>query len=278
MSPGRWSLLAGDPALRPRPARKRPRGRGVRLRHAADPADRGARRPGPRTGARGGVASRVVDWSGGTRIGASLKAFNDLWGRRALSRGAVVVIVSDGWEREDTAMVGREMARLARCAYAVVWVNPLKGHPDYEPLAGRHARRASVRRPVPARAQSGRAGGPGRHPRGYREEARGMKDVLGRHRALAREGREGGDRDRRRHAQVGAAPGRREARSVGERRDRRLGVGRVRRVGCLRDTRAEVLETGTPKLVSYGIKDEEAWEVGLPCGGEIDVFVERLEE
>ncbi|HZT44857.1 MAG TPA: VWA domain-containing protein [Gaiellaceae bacterium] len=82
------------------------------------------------------AARRVVDWSGGTRIGASLKAFNDLWGRRALSRGAVVVVVSDGWEREDTETVAREMARLARCAYAVVWVNPLKGHPDYEPLAG----------------------------------------------------------------------------------------------------------------------------------------------
>jgi uncharacterized protein with von Willebrand factor type A (vWA) domain len=82
------------------------------------------------------ASRRVVDWSGGTRIGASLKAFNDQWGRRALSRGAVVVIVSDGWEREDTATVAREMARLARCAYAVVWVNPLKGHPDYEPLAG----------------------------------------------------------------------------------------------------------------------------------------------
>ncbi len=82
------------------------------------------------------AARRVVDWSGGTRIGASLKAFNDLWGRRALSRGAVVVIVSDGWERDDTATVSREMARLARCAYSVVWVNPLKGHPDYEPLAG----------------------------------------------------------------------------------------------------------------------------------------------
>jgi uncharacterized protein with von Willebrand factor type A (vWA) domain len=82
------------------------------------------------------ASARVVDWSGGTRIGASLKSFNDLWGRRALSRGAVVVVVSDGWEREDTATVGREMARLARCSYAVVWVNPLKGHPDYEPLAG----------------------------------------------------------------------------------------------------------------------------------------------
>jgi len=82
------------------------------------------------------ASRRVVDWSGGTRIGASLKAFNDLWGRRALSRGAVVVIVSDGWERDDTATVAREMARLARSAYFVVWVNPLKGHPDYEPLAG----------------------------------------------------------------------------------------------------------------------------------------------
>jgi uncharacterized protein with von Willebrand factor type A (vWA) domain len=82
------------------------------------------------------AAARVVDWSGGTRIGASLKAFNDEWGRRALTRGAVVLIVSDGWEREDAASVGLEMARLARQAYAVVWVNPLKGHPDYQPLAG----------------------------------------------------------------------------------------------------------------------------------------------
>ena len=81
------------------------------------------------------AARRVVDWSGGTRIGASLKAFNDEWGRRALTRGAVVLIVSDGWEREDASLVGTEMARLARQAYAVVWVNPLKGHPDYQPLA-----------------------------------------------------------------------------------------------------------------------------------------------
>jgi uncharacterized protein with von Willebrand factor type A (vWA) domain len=81
------------------------------------------------------AAKRVVDWSGGTRIGASLKSFNDEWGRRALTRGAVVLIVSDGWEREDASLVGSEMARLARQAYAVVWVNPLKGHPDYQPLA-----------------------------------------------------------------------------------------------------------------------------------------------
>jgi uncharacterized protein with von Willebrand factor type A (vWA) domain len=78
----------------------------------------------------------VVDWGSGTRIGASLREFNEVYGRRAMSRGAIVVIVSDGWEREDPALVGREMARLARAAYAVIWVNPLKGNPDYQPLAG----------------------------------------------------------------------------------------------------------------------------------------------
>jgi len=78
----------------------------------------------------------VVDWGSGTRIGASLREFNTVYGRRGLSRGAVVLIVSDGWEREDPELVGREMAKLARAAYAVVWVNPLKGNPQYQPLAG----------------------------------------------------------------------------------------------------------------------------------------------
>ena len=78
----------------------------------------------------------AVDWGSGTRIGASLGEFNAIYGRRALSRGAVVVIVSDGWERDDPDLVGREMAKLARAAYAVVWVNPLKGNPEYQPLAG----------------------------------------------------------------------------------------------------------------------------------------------
>ena len=78
----------------------------------------------------------VVDWGSGTRIGASLREFNEIYGKRALSRGAIVVIVSDGWERDDPDLVGREMARLARAAYAIVWVNPLKGNPAYQPLAG----------------------------------------------------------------------------------------------------------------------------------------------
>jgi uncharacterized protein len=80
------------------------------------------------------AAARVVDWASGTLIGASLRRFNDEWGRRAVSRGAVVVIVSDGWESQDPGLVGREMNRLARSAFAVVWVSPLKGGVDYEPL------------------------------------------------------------------------------------------------------------------------------------------------
>jgi uncharacterized protein with von Willebrand factor type A (vWA) domain len=82
------------------------------------------------------AAKEVVDWSGGTRIGASLKRYNDVWGRRALTRGAVVVILSDGCERGDPELVAHEMRRLARQAFAVVWVNPLKGDPRFEPLAG----------------------------------------------------------------------------------------------------------------------------------------------
>ena len=82
------------------------------------------------------ATAEAVDWGSGTRIGASLRELNDVYGRRALTRGAAVVVVSDGWEREDNGLLGREMARLQRAAYAVLWVNPLKGSPEYQPLAG----------------------------------------------------------------------------------------------------------------------------------------------
>jgi uncharacterized protein with von Willebrand factor type A (vWA) domain len=74
------------------------------------------------------------DWSGGTRIGEALAAFLDGYGRRGMARGAVVVIVSDGWETGDPAVLGEQMARLARLAHRVVWVNPRKAASDYEPL------------------------------------------------------------------------------------------------------------------------------------------------
>ena len=81
------------------------------------------------------AARAVPDWAGGTRIGDNLKAFNDLYGRRGLTRGAVVVIVSDGWERGDVTTLAAEMARRRRRCHSIIWVNPLKGTVGYEPLA-----------------------------------------------------------------------------------------------------------------------------------------------
>ncbi|MEY2533225.1 MAG: uncharacterized protein QOF29_1135 [bacterium] len=76
------------------------------------------------------------DWSGGTRIGAALGAFIDRYGRRGMARGAVVVSLSDGWERDDPAELGRQMARLRRLAHRIVWVNPRSAAGEYAPLAG----------------------------------------------------------------------------------------------------------------------------------------------
>ena len=81
------------------------------------------------------AADRVVDWSGGTRLGDGLRRFNDEWGVRGMARGAVVVILSDGWDRGDPDELAEEMQRLARVAYRIVWVNPLKVTPGYAPLA-----------------------------------------------------------------------------------------------------------------------------------------------
>ncbi len=76
------------------------------------------------------------DWSSGTRIGDALKTFNDRYGRRGMARGSVIVILSDGWERGDPALVGREMQRLARLAYRIVWVNPRVAAQGFAPKAG----------------------------------------------------------------------------------------------------------------------------------------------
>ena len=81
------------------------------------------------------VAEAVRDYGGGTRIGAALRAFNDGYAQRGAARGGTVVILSDGWERDDPALVGVEMARLRRLARRIVWVNPHKRHAAYEPLA-----------------------------------------------------------------------------------------------------------------------------------------------
>jgi uncharacterized protein len=89
--------------------------------------------PGPALDRAGKAAP---DWRGGTKIGAALREFNDSWGRRGLARGAVVLIVSDGWDTGDPGLVRREMERLSLVAFRIVWVNPRTKSAGYQPLAG----------------------------------------------------------------------------------------------------------------------------------------------
>lgn len=81
-----------------------------------------------------GLSSLVYDWSGGTRIGESLKEFNYQWARRLLSRGVIVVVISDGWDRGDIGLLEREIFRLKRSTSRLIWLNPVAGSKDYEPL------------------------------------------------------------------------------------------------------------------------------------------------
>jgi uncharacterized protein with von Willebrand factor type A (vWA) domain len=76
------------------------------------------------------------DWLGGTKIGASIKEFNDVYGRRGMARGAIVVIISDGWDTGDPEVLRREMERLSLVAFRIVWVNPRTKSASYQPLAG----------------------------------------------------------------------------------------------------------------------------------------------
>lgn len=81
------------------------------------------------------AAAEVPDWSGGTRLGEALGTFLDQWGQRGMARGAEVVVLSDGWDRGDPAVLADQMARLSRLAHRIIWVNPLRASPGYAPLA-----------------------------------------------------------------------------------------------------------------------------------------------
>jgi uncharacterized protein with von Willebrand factor type A (vWA) domain len=86
------------------------------------------------------VGGAVLDWNGGTRIGASLEELNRRWVRRSIRSGAVVLLASDGWERGDPALLAREMARLRRSCYRLYWLDPLAGQPGFAPeVAGLRA-------------------------------------------------------------------------------------------------------------------------------------------
>jgi uncharacterized protein len=79
---------------------------------------------------------RCADWAGGSRIGDAIAEFTDRYGRRGMARGAVVLVVSDGWDVGDPARLGAAMERLSRVAHRVVWANPRTASPRFRPLAG----------------------------------------------------------------------------------------------------------------------------------------------
>ena len=81
------------------------------------------------------TSAQVADWSGGTRLGECLRTFNDKWGVGGMARGAIIVVLSDGWDRGDPEILAEQMRRLNRVAFRVIWVNPLKVSPGYAPLA-----------------------------------------------------------------------------------------------------------------------------------------------
>jgi uncharacterized protein with von Willebrand factor type A (vWA) domain len=80
------------------------------------------------------LSNTILDWSGGTRIGESIKEFNFQWSRRVLVGGAIVIIISDGWDRGDLELLETEIGRLRRSVNRMIWLNPLAGSPDYQPL------------------------------------------------------------------------------------------------------------------------------------------------
>jgi hypothetical protein len=81
------------------------------------------------------VADTVTDWAGGTRIGDSFREFNLRWARRVLRSSGIVIVISDGWDRGDPALVAAETSRLQRNCHRLIWLNPLAGTEGYEPLA-----------------------------------------------------------------------------------------------------------------------------------------------
>jgi len=80
------------------------------------------------------MVRELHDWGGGTRIGDALRTFNTTWARRVMRHCPVVLIVSDGWDRGDPELLARELARLRRRCSRLIWLNPLLGSPEYEPL------------------------------------------------------------------------------------------------------------------------------------------------
>ena len=263
----------------------------------------------------GRVSDAVNDWAGGTRIGESFRTFNQKWARRTLRTSGVVIVVSDGWDRGDPALVATETARLRRNCHRLDLAQPAGRHARLPAARRRDAGGLSVHRRLPRRRDRREPGTPGRDPRrrpGDRHPSgqRGGRPCGTPRRGRA--GRPGGAGRRGRHADrsirteadpmkelldtldtwtgdgvdigravvvrtFGSAP-RPEGAVLLYAADGRI-AGSVSG-GCVEGAAAEEIDkaraSGHARVIRYGISDEQAWDVGLACGGTIDVLVEPV--
>ena len=211
----------------------------------------------------------VADWAGGTRLGDGLRGFNDRWGVRGLARGAMVVILSDGWDRGDPAVLGDELARLRRVA-TIVWVHP-PGLARVRPPRrgnGRALPRRRVRRGAFDACSSAAAVVP-------MSPMESTEDLL----ATLPVGAEGVGVAIARVVDLDGSgprsPG--AAMAVNERGEVVGSVSGGCVEGAVVTEALEVLRTGERKVVTFGYSDDDAFAVGLTCGGIIHLYLETLD-
>ena len=234
------------------------------------------------------VADTVQDWSGGTRIGHCLAEFNARWSRRVLGQGAVVLFISDGLDRDSGEGLTREIERLHKSCRRLIWLNPLLRYDAYEPKSlGAQAIMPPYRR-FPADPQSGEPRRVDRSARPPRPAAHGRSkpmagttpalndDVLEQAAAWRQAGR--GVAIATVTATWGSSP-----RPVGSQLvvdDKGRMSGSVSG-GCIEGAvvreAQEVIAGGKPRLLDFGVTNEQAWEVGLACGGKLQIWLEALE-
>ena len=253
-----------------------------------------------------GCSAAVPDWSGGTRIASSLRNFNKQWARRVLSQGAIVLLITDGLERDADDTLAFEIDRLHRSCRRLVWLNPLLRFEGFEARArgiktmlphvdefrpihnlefdGRIGRRIAARRRPRRRSQSVDAkGGVTHYISAYIAPGEWRQTMLSTDNDILKAA-EDWRKDGRAVALAtvvetwGSAPRPVGSNLVIDEEGNFLGSvsgGCVE--GAVVTEALDVIESGQPKMLEFGVADETAWKVGLSCGGTIRVFVEKVD-